>query len=58
MKRTHNFGLKLPKTAIEAYAIDKKNGNTLWQDAIQKEMENEKNAFQTIPEGRKPPNVF
>ena len=24
----------------EAYAIDKKNGNTLWHNAFQKEMEN------------------
>ena len=30
----------------EVYAIDKKNRKTLWQGAIQKEMENVKIAFQ------------
>ena len=30
LKRTHKFGLKLPKMAKEAYAIDESNGNTLW----------------------------
>ena len=42
----------------EDYVIDKKNGNTLWQGVIQKEMKNVKIAFQTIPEGKKPPNGF
>ena len=30
LKRTHKFELKLPKMVNEVYAIDKKNGNTLW----------------------------
>jgi hypothetical protein len=34
LKRTHKFGIELPKTAQEALALDKKNGNTLWADAI------------------------
>ena len=42
----------------EAYAIDKKNGITLWQDAIQKEMENVKIECKIIPKGKKPPNGF
>ena len=29
-----NFGLKLPKMVKEAAAIDKKNRNILWLDAI------------------------
>ena len=32
------FGLRVPKTVDEAYEIDDENGNTLWQDAIAKEM--------------------
>ena len=36
LKRTNEFGLELPKMVSEVYAIDNKNGNTLWQDAIQK----------------------
>ena len=58
LKITNKFGLKLLKTVSEAYAIDKKNGNTLWQDAIQKEMENVKIAFQITSEGEKMPNGF
>ena len=41
-----------------SYAIDEKNGNTLWHDSIQKEMGNVKIAFQIIPKGEKPPNGF
>ena len=38
MKRTHKFGIELPKTVKEAFELDKKNGNTLWANAIAKEM--------------------
>ena len=33
-KRTHKFGVEIPKSVAEAYALDKKNGDTLWADAI------------------------
>ena len=42
----------------DVVSIDEKNGVTLWWDAMQKEMENEKVTFQTIPESEKPPNEF
>ena len=48
LKRTNKFWLKLPKMVNEAYAVDEKDGNTLWQDAVQKEMENVKIALQII----------
>ena len=38
--RTHKFGIEIPKSVEEAILIDKRNGNRLWQDAIEKEMEN------------------
>jgi hypothetical protein len=38
LKRTHKFGIELPKTINEALELDKKNGNTFWADAIVKEM--------------------
>ena len=50
--------LKLPQMANEAYAIDEKNGYTLWQNDIHKEMENVKIAFQIMPKGKKLPNEF
>ena len=43
--RTHKFGIKIPKTAKEAKEFDFKNGNTLWWDAICKEMQNVRPAF-------------
>ncbi len=36
--RTHKFGVKIPKTVKEAKRFDEENGNTLWWDAICKEM--------------------
>ena len=34
------FGAKVPLTVEEALAPDKQNGNTLWHDSIEKEMNN------------------
>ncbi len=34
LKRTHKFGIEVPKTVKEALELDKKNGNTLWANAI------------------------
>ena len=45
-QRTHKNGIKIPKSVQEAIAIDKKNGNTLWWDAICKEMKNVMPAFE------------
>ena len=36
--KTHKYRLRVPKTVKEAVDIDKENGNTLWQDAIMKEI--------------------
>jgi hypothetical protein len=33
-KRTHKFGIVIPKIWDEAMKLDKENGNTLWQDSI------------------------
>ena len=40
LKRTHKFGVEFPKSADDAYAIDKKNGNTFWAEGIAKEVKN------------------
>ena len=29
-KKTHNFGIEVPKSVAQACAMDKNNGNTLW----------------------------
>jgi hypothetical protein len=38
LKRTHKFGIEVPRTVKEALELDKKNGDTFWADAIAKEM--------------------
>ena len=54
-KRTHKFGFEIPKTMRRALEIDKDCGNTLWQDAIAKEMANVKVAFKVLPDGANDP---
>ncbi len=43
---THKYGIKIPKSVKEAIEIDRENGNTLWWDAICKEMKNVMPAFE------------
>ena len=45
-QRTHKYGIKVPKSVKEARQIDKENGNTLWQDAINLEMKNNRHGFE------------
>jgi hypothetical protein len=47
-QRTHKYGIRLPKTLREALKLDAENGNTLWYDAIQKEIKNVQVAFQFL----------
>ena len=47
-KRTHKFGIEMPKTVQEAYALDEANGNTYWHDAIDKEFKNVQPAFNIL----------
>jgi hypothetical protein len=57
-KRTHKYGIELPKSVAEAYAIDERTGTNFWTKAIEKEMRNVLPAFEfndedTIPKGYK-----
>jgi hypothetical protein len=47
-KKTHKFGIRMPKSVQEAYAIDKSNGNDDWRKSIQKEMNDVMIAFQVL----------
>jgi hypothetical protein len=51
LKRTHKFGIGLPKTVKEGLGLDKKNGNTFWSDAIAKEMKNSRITFKILLDG-------
>ena len=51
--RTHKFGIQIPKSVEEAKELDRKNGNTLWWDAICKEMRNVRPGFQVWEKSEK-----
>ncbi len=55
LKRTHKFGIEIPKSVKEALALDRKNGNTLWADAFAKEMREVRIAFTILPDGGSAP---
>ncbi len=56
-QRTHKFGIRMPKTVAEALKLDAENGNTLWHDAIQKELKNVQVAFKFLEEGETVPRA-
>jgi hypothetical protein len=53
-KKTHKFGIRLPKSVQEAYEIDKQHGNGLWHRAIIKEMKKNALAFCFLEPGESP----
>ena len=52
---THKYGVELPYIVQEAYALDDNNGNTLWRDSLNSEMDNLKVAFDILPKVKSPP---
>lgn len=48
VKRNEKFGIKMPKNMKEAKALEKENSNTLWQDAISKELADISVAFKLL----------
>jgi hypothetical protein len=46
--RTHKFGIEVPKIWDDCVRLDKENDNTLWQDAVRKEMKNFRVAFKIL----------
>ena len=58
MKKTHNFGIELPKTVAKANEPDKNNVNTFWADEISKDMKNVKIAFDIMPDVKNVPNGY
>jgi hypothetical protein len=58
LKRTHKFGVRIPRTVRECHELDKENGNTMWQDAIQKEMNNVTVALKMLDKGEEVPPAY
>jgi len=54
-KISHKYGIELPTSVKHAIEIDRKNGNTLWQDALSKEMGNVCVAFEILGPNMKAP---
>ena len=52
LKKNHKFGIELHKTVGQALALNANNGNTLWADAIPKEKENVRVAFEVFLDGK------
>jgi hypothetical protein len=55
LKRTHRFGIEIPKTVKQALEIDADVGSNHWHDAIVKEINAVRVAFDILKEGKKPP---
>ena len=51
LKKTHKFGIEVPKSVVQAYALDKKNVHTLWADAISRDMKDVSPAFKKLDNG-------
>ena len=53
----YKFGIQVPKGVKHALQLDKVNGNKLWEEAIQKEVQGLLNfgTFEILKEGSKPP---
>ena len=54
-KNKMKFGVKVPANVKEARMFDTENDNTLWQDAINKEMADSRIAFEVLEEGESTP---
>ena len=53
-KRTHKFGIELPRTVEHALAIDRRTGTDFWRKAIEKEMRNVRVALDVREDGKVP----
>jgi len=48
-------GIKIPSAIYEAEKLDKENNNSLWKEAIEKELNGVRVAFQLLKDNEKPP---
>ena len=54
-KSTHKYGIEVPMSVEHAKSIDTRNGNRLWQEAIDKEMKQVLVAFEILEDKQEPP---
>ena len=56
-RTTHKFGIRIPKTVEEALEWDRDNGNTLWRDALNKEVSRVRISFEENKEKYTPTEI-
>ena len=54
-RKTHKYGVEIPRDINHAFELDDANGNTLWQDALALEMSSIGRAIRLLPHGKRPP---
>ena len=54
-KTNRKYGIEIPTSIEHANELDRKNNNTMWRDALNKEMTNVGVAFEILSEGKKAP---
>ena len=56
----HKFGVQVPRTVREAYELDRRNGNSLWKKATEKEINQllEFNTFKVLARNDSAPNGY
>ena len=54
-RTTHKYGIEVPTSIAHAMALDKKNGNTHWLDAVRLEMKTVSVAFDFKLNSARPP---
>ena len=55
IRRDIKFGVRVPFSVEEARSLDAENKNSLWEDAIKKELSKVRVAFELVEEGSTPP---
>jgi Reverse transcriptase (RNA-dependent DNA polymerase) len=50
-KRTHKFGIEVPKSVADVVRLNQEKGNTLWMDAVALEMAAVKVSFKLLDDG-------
>jgi hypothetical protein len=55
VRQDYKFGIKVPANIAEARALDKENGEELWERSVEKEMKNVRIAFKVLDDGTRVP---
>mmetsp|Transcript_2939 Transcript_2939/g.6245 ORF Transcript_2939/g.6245 Transcript_2939/m.6245 type:complete len:166 (-) Transcript_2939:1675-2172(-) len=54
-RKTHKYGIEIPTSVEHARRLDQQNGDTMWMDALKKEMYNVGIAFEILAQGKRAP---